>query len=118
MKLLIKVYKTACLFVLTPLEKKAKFAPSGETLANVNEYRKFIGELMKVCNTRPAIAFVTSALSRVKTGCEKRVVRYLKFSSLCYTKCDRMSIAGYSDSDRGGCIVDRKRKKGILITVN
>jgi hypothetical protein len=90
-------------------------------------YRKMIGSLMYLMNTRPDICFVVNTLSqymvdprRVHLIAVKHVMRYLKGTmdyGLKYVADSEISLLGYSDSDWVGSVANRKSTLGCCFTL-
>jgi hypothetical protein len=95
---------------------------NGETYEDVSSYRRLIGKLLYLTNTRPDIRFATQQLSQFlhkptvtyyKAAC--RIVRYLKQSpgrGLMFPRNSEIQILGYSDADWAGCLDTRRSTSG------
>ena len=124
---ILKVFKmNDCNTIQTPMEVHLKLQREAEgKLVNSTNFRSLIGSLRYLMNTRPAITYCVSYLSRFmdKPSSEhlvaaKRILRYLKGTvnfGILYKRGDRdMKITGYSDSDYVGYINDRKSISGQI----
>jgi hypothetical protein len=86
-----------------------KLSASDSQLVNATIYRKLIGSLMYLVNTRPDICFSVNTLSQymvetrnVHMVGEKHVLRYIAGKvdyGLDYVRGDGVSLVGYIDSD-------------------
>ncbi|XP_016204551.1 uncharacterized protein LOC107645053 [Arachis ipaensis] len=91
---------------------------SGTPLSSTSEYRKLVGKLLYLTNTRPEIGYAVGKLSQfLDCPTDKhfeaaiRVLRYLKGApalGLMFSAHSDLEPAGYSDSDWGTCS-DSKR---------
>jgi hypothetical protein len=89
-------------------------------------YRKWIGSLMYLVNTRPNICFVVNTLSqfmveprRAHWTTTKHILRYLRGTveyGLRYAQGDGVKLMGYTDADWVGNAVDRKSTSGVVST--
>ncbi|KAI3716898.1 hypothetical protein L1987_68116 [Smallanthus sonchifolius] len=85
-------------------------------------YRSMIGSLMYLTASRPDIMFAVCLCARFQANPKlshlsavKRILRYLKYNpklGLWYPKTDLFDLVAYSDSDYGGCNLDRKSTSG------
>ncbi|XP_074361822.1 secreted RxLR effector protein 161-like [Apium graveolens] len=91
----------------------------GGVLVDVTEFKSLSGGLRYLIHTRPGLAYSIGIISRfmerptmLHYNAAKRVLRYVKGTinfELTYTKDSRNNlVTGYSDSDLGGNIEDRK----------
>ena len=88
----------------------------------MTQYRKIIGSLMYLMNTRTNICFVVNTLSwylvkprRVHWIATKHVMRYLKGMiefRLYYNRDHGYRLYGYANSDWEGCVAERKSTSG------
>ena len=92
-------------------------------LADTNLYRQAIGSLIYLMtSTRPDISYTVGVLSRFMHEPRelhwrflKRLLRYVKTTrdfSLVYTKNKEQNLVGYTDSDFGSNVEDRKSTAG------
>ncbi|XP_059076754.1 secreted RxLR effector protein 161-like [Cryptomeria japonica] len=87
-------------------------------------FKRLVGNLMYLTVTRPDIMYGVSLISRFmdkpkeshwKDG--KRILRYIagtKSFEILYTSSDDYKLIGYTDSDWGGRIDDRKSTSGYI----
>ncbi|KAI3712432.1 hypothetical protein L1987_70988 [Smallanthus sonchifolius] len=85
-------------------------------------YRSMIGSLMYLTASRPDIMFAVCLCARFQANPKlshlsavKRILRYLRYKpklGLWYPKIDLFDLVAYSDSDYGGCNLDRKSTSG------
>jgi hypothetical protein len=88
----------------------------------VPSYRRLIGRLIYLANTRPDITFATQQLSQFLTSpTEKhylaatRILRYLKKcpgQGLFFPRQSSLFLSGFSDADWAGCLDSRKSISG------
>ncbi|XP_039137235.1 uncharacterized protein LOC120274764 [Dioscorea cayenensis subsp. rotundata] len=111
----------------TPLCTNAKLNLFDEAEpADITAYRKLIGKLIYVTQSRPDIAFSVNLLSRFmhqptrnQYGAAKQILRYLAGSmdfGIYYERGNECKLMCYSDSDWGGNLVDRKSTTGAAFT--
>ena len=94
---------------------------NGKTV-EVSKYRAIIGSLLYLTASRPDIMFSVCMCARYQANPKeshltavKRIIRYLIGTcnfGLWYPKGSSCSLIGYSDSDYGGCRIDRKSTSG------
>jgi len=111
--------------VSTPMNFSTKFHADGELLPDLTVYRRLIGKLIYLANTRPDITYVVNHLSQYVSSPIKdhhqvafRILRYLKGSvgqGLFIDAKNDFHLKAYSDSDWVGCIDFRKSITGYLI---
>ncbi|XP_016186272.1 uncharacterized protein LOC107627980 [Arachis ipaensis] len=105
--------------VSTPMDYTVPLSKnSGTPLSSTSEYRKLVGKLLYLTNTRPEIGYAVGKLSQfLDCATDKhfeaaiRVLRYLKGApalGLMFSAHSDLEPAGYSDSDWGTCS-DSKR---------
>ncbi|KAL6555899.1 hypothetical protein OROGR_005187 [Orobanche gracilis] len=85
-------------------------------------YRKLIGSLLYLTASRPDIQFAVGVCARYQVTPKeshfitaKRILKYVKGTvdvGLWYPKEGDFDLVGYSDSDLGGCKLDRKSTSG------
>jgi len=103
----------------TPMETKLKLlVDTSSELIDVALYRRIIGSLMYLTNTRLDICFSVNTLSQflvepihVHLVAAKHVMRYLKGALDCGVNYDEdhdFTLSGYTDSDWAGSVSDRK----------
>ncbi|GAU46985.1 hypothetical protein TSUD_403190 [Trifolium subterraneum] len=107
----------------TPLDPSIKLHnDNGKPFEDISLYRRLVGKLLYLTNTRPDIAYATQQLSQFlhnptithyKAAC--RVVRYLKHNpgrGLMFHRNSDIQIIGYSDADWAGCLDTRRSTSG------
>ena len=94
---------------------------------NPTLFRKLVGNLRYLTCSRPNILYGVGLISRymeaptclhIKTA--KRILRYVKGTldyGLFYSSSKNFNLVGYSDSDWGGDIDDRKSTSSFLFCV-
>ncbi|GAU32405.1 hypothetical protein TSUD_220940 [Trifolium subterraneum] len=116
-----------CNPALTPSEPRLQLSREAEE-KNVDstEYRRLIGSLRYLCNTRPDIAYSVGIVSRYMErpkmshlSAAKRILRYIKGTmdyGIVFNKPDKRSIEliGYTDSNWCGDKDDRKSTAGYV----
>ena len=107
----------------TPMATNAKLTNdlSGE-FVNVTLYRRMIGCLLYLIDSRPDIAFSVGICSRFQSNPKvshlnaiKRIIKYVSGTcdyGLFYSKESNMSLAGYSDADWASNVDNRKSTTG------
>jgi hypothetical protein len=114
-----------CKSMNTPMEAKLKLlVDTSSDLIDATLYRKIIGSLMYLTNTRPDICFAVNTLSqflveprRVHLVAAKHVMRYLKGTmdyGLSYDGDHDFTLIGYTDADWAGSVADRKNHFRML----
>ncbi|GAU30980.1 hypothetical protein TSUD_104940 [Trifolium subterraneum] len=116
-----------CNPALTPSEPRLQLSKESEEKdVDSTEYRRLIGSLRYLCNTRPAIAYsvgiVSRYMERPKTShfsAAKRIFRYIKGTMdyrIVVRKPDKKSLdlIGYTDSNWCGDKDDRKSTAGYV----
>lgn len=114
-----------CKPAVSPMNSGEKFIlDDGSESIDGKQYRSLVGKLMYVTNTRPDECYVVSVLSRfmnkpskLHLGDAKRVLRYLAGSTdhgLLYSSAKDGELEGFTDSDWGGSIADRKSTSGLF----
>jgi hypothetical protein len=117
-----------CKSMNTPMETKLKLmVDTSSELIDVMMYRRIIGSLMNLTNTRPDICFDVNILSqflveprRVHLVATKHVMRYLKGTldfGLSYNGDHDFNMSGYTDSDWAGSVLDRKSTSGCCFSM-
>ena len=102
----------------------------GDTTSEIVDatlYKKMIGSLMYLTNTRPNICFVVNTLSQymvelrhVHLIAAKHVLRYPKGTidyGLRYVANYEFRLVGYTDSDWAGSVIDRKSTSGCCFSL-
>ncbi|GAU41877.1 hypothetical protein TSUD_367420 [Trifolium subterraneum] len=116
-----------CNLALTPSEPRLQLSKESEEKdVDSTEYRRLIGSLRYLCNTRPDITYsvgiVSSYMEKPKTShlsAAKRILRYIKGTmnyGIVFKKPDKRSLdlIGYTDSNWCGDKDDRKSTAGYV----
>ena len=98
------------------------FKDDGGVRFNVTTYKSIIGSLIFLTNTKLDIGFATSLVSRYMGDpfeshmkATKRILRYVQGTidfGIHYIKHGSVKLVGYSDSDWGSNIDDKKSTSG------
>ncbi|GAU44842.1 hypothetical protein TSUD_400430 [Trifolium subterraneum] len=107
----------------TPLDPAIKLHnDDSKRYEDISMYRRLVGKLLYLTNTRPDISFSTQQLSQFlhkpivnhyNAAC--RVIRYLKHSlgrGLLYPRTSDVQLLGFTDADWAGCFDTRKSTSG------
>jgi hypothetical protein len=107
----------------TPLDPAVKLHnDGGKPYEDISSYRRLIGRLLYLTNTRPDISFAVQQLSQFlhkptfahyTAAC--RVIRYLKHNpgrGLLFPRHSELQLLGFSDADWAGCIETRRSITG------
>ena len=117
--ILVKFKFQDCKSASTPVDTRCKLTPDleGEDV-DQHSYRAMIGSLMYLTASRPDIMFGVCLCARFQSTPKvshciavKRIFRYLKGQprlGLWYPKGSSFDLYSYTDSDYGGCNLDRK----------
>lgn len=121
---ILSKYKLSdCSVKKTPMSPGSKLDsdPSGKSV-ECKLYRGMIGSLLYLTASRPDIMFATCLCARFQANPKeshlfsvKRILRYLKGTKnlgLWYPKDSGFELLAYTDSDYGGCRLDRKSTSG------
>ncbi|KAK9049378.1 hypothetical protein SSX86_031653 [Deinandra increscens subsp. villosa] len=103
----------------TPISTSHKLNSESESEpVDQHTYRAMIGSLMYLTASRPDIMFSVCLCSRYQSDPKeshmkavKRILKYLKGQpklGLWYAKNDDFTLVAYTDSDYGGCYLDKK----------
>ncbi|KAK4258396.1 hypothetical protein QN277_007851 [Acacia crassicarpa] len=117
-----------CKPMSTPIEKGTKLTVhSTRKPVNPTLYKSLVGSLRYLTFTRPNIMYAVGLISRYMEQPKqdhfrtaKRILRYIKGTinhGLFYTHSQDSRIVGYSDSDYGGDIDDRKSTSGYAFHI-
>lgn len=126
---LLKSYNMMnCKTMPTPISASIKLQGddnSGEV--DAKSYRSLIGKLMYITHSRPDITYSVHLLSRFMNkptklhfSAGKRILRYLAGTlnyGIWYKRTDSLNLEGFSDSDWGGCLEDRKSTTGVVFSL-
>eukprot|EP00249_Psilotum_nudum_P025147 c29390_g1_i1 orf=407-4477(+) len=125
-KILTTFGMESCKSVTTPVEQGVKFSNEDSSeKVDATLYRKVIGMILYLSNTRPDIAYAVSLLSSFShcprenhwKGC-LRVLRYLKGTAHHgITYSSGMIVQGFCDADWGGDSEVRRSTSGYLFTL-
>ena len=111
---------------VTPMESRLKLSKfSIEAAVDATEYRRIVGALRYLVNTRPDLAYAVGYVSRFmeKPSVEhliavKRILRYVagKVNYRCHyrRKEGEAALLGYNDNDHGADVDSRKSTSGVL----
>ncbi|GAU20588.1 hypothetical protein TSUD_297610 [Trifolium subterraneum] len=116
-----------CNPALTPSEPRLQLSKESEEKdVDATEYRRLIGSLRYLCNTRPDIAYSVGIVSRYRDkpktshlSAAKRILRYIKGTmdyGIVFKKPNKRSLdlIGYTDSNWCGDKDDRKSTAGYV----
>ncbi|XP_072060397.1 uncharacterized protein [Arachis hypogaea] len=107
----------------TPMEYTASLSKaSGSPLPDATIYRRLVGRLLYLTNTRPDLSYSVGCLSHFMDSptdahlkAAYRIIRYLKQSpatGLFFSVNNSFTLSGYTDSDWGACKDTRKSISG------
>jgi hypothetical protein len=125
-RILEKMGMSNCNPANTPMEPKLKLSKESKSdSVDSTEYRSVVGSLRYLLHTRPDLNFSVGYVSRFMENLTKEhlmavkhILRYVKGTvglGCNYKKVGRNpELLGYSDSDHGGDIDDRKSTTGVL----
>ncbi|KAL8117931.1 hypothetical protein AgCh_015718 [Apium graveolens] len=129
-KILEKAGLAGCNPVKYPMDPKESMSKdeNGKPV-NSTLFKSIVGGIRYLVNTRPDIAFLVGIVSRfmekpttMHMNAAKRILRYIKGTidfGLVYTKEGGNNIlTGYSDTDMGGFVVDRRSTGGMVFYLN
>ncbi|XP_039006133.1 secreted RxLR effector protein 161-like [Hibiscus syriacus] len=117
-----------CKPVATPAEPGVKLSVnSTREQVNPTLFKSIVGSLRYLTITRPDIIYAVGLVSRFMEhpkqdhwSAAKRILRYVKGTTgygLFYTHSENSKLVGYSDSDYGGDLDDRKSTTGYLFHI-
>ncbi|XP_025628044.1 secreted RxLR effector protein 161-like [Arachis hypogaea] len=109
--------------ISTPMDYTTHLSKdSGTPLASTSEYRRIVGRLLYLTNTRPEICYAVSRLSQfLDCAIDKhfqaalRVLRYLKGApamGLFFSSITDLTLSEFSNSDWGTCLDSRRSITG------
>lgn len=116
-----------CKSMVTPMEVDAKLSEDDTSpCVDEKEYRKLVGSLIFLCNTRPDISFAIGVLSRFSNKPREnhwkagmRVLKYIKGTiryGITYRGGD--TLTGFCDSDWAGDIHNKKSVSGYCFMLD
>ncbi|KAI3687049.1 hypothetical protein L1987_80739 [Smallanthus sonchifolius] len=123
-KSILERFKMAdCSAARTPMQVHHQLSPDKEGQdTDQHQYRAMIGSLMYLTALRPDIMFAVCLCARFQAAPKvshlqavKRILRYLKGApklGLWYPKNGNVNLYAYTDSDYGGCNLDKKSTSG------
>ncbi|CAA7062306.1 unnamed protein product [Microthlaspi erraticum] len=113
--------------VSSPLTPNGKKIEEDGEYGEPTKFRSIVGGLLYICASRPDVMFASSYLSRYMSAPlmkhyqeAKRVLRYIKGTSnfgVLFTSVESPELLGYSDSDWGGSVEDKKSTSGYVFTL-
>lgn len=108
-----------------PVELNHKLAEATGPLANAKQYRRLVGRLIYLTNTRPELGYIVHILSTFMQQpllphweAALRVVRYLKSypgQGILLKANDSLQISAYCDSDWSSCPTTRRSISAYII---
>lgn len=108
-----------------PMELNHKLAQAEGPLANVQQYRRLVGRLIYLTNTRPDLAYSVHILAQFMQkpllphwDAAIRVVRYLKGSpgqGIFFKADDQLRISAFCDADWSGCPLSRRSLSAYIV---
>ncbi|KAI3695228.1 hypothetical protein L1987_78220 [Smallanthus sonchifolius] len=112
-----------CSAARTPMQVHHQLIPDKDGQdTDQHQYRVMIGSLMYLIASRPDIMFTVRLYARLLAAPKnshlqavKRIFRYLKGAPrlwLWYSKNDKFNLYAYTDSDYGGCNLEKKSTSG------
>jgi hypothetical protein len=112
----------------TPLDPAVKIHNvDSKPYADISQYRRLIGKLLYLTNTRPDICFATQQLSQFLSkptvnpyNAACRVIRYLKHNpgrGLLFPRHSDLQIFGFIDADWAGYLDTRKSTTGYCFFI-
>lgn len=112
--------------VTTPLDLTVKLSPDqGDLLSNASDYRRLVGKLNFLSNTRPDLSFCVQHLSQFMSAPRKphwdaatHVLRYLSNNpsqGLLFTKDTSFQLEAFCNADWAACPNSRKSVSGFVV---
>ena len=112
-----------CKFVNIPMDSNVKFVlGKGEPLRDPGIYRRLVGKLNYLTNTRPDIAFSVSVISQfLQSPCDShwdamiRILRYIKGTpgqGVLYENRGQTQIVRYCDANKTGSPANKDQNIG------
>ncbi|XP_061348083.1 uncharacterized mitochondrial protein AtMg00810-like [Gastrolobium bilobum] len=110
----------------TPMEPTLRLCQNqGDPCADPASYRRLVGRLLYLANTRPDISFAVQQLSQFVANpmiahfdAAIRVLRYLKGSpgkGLFFSSSSSLTLSGFSDADWATCLDTRRSITGFCV---
>jgi hypothetical protein len=114
--------------ISTPMECGIKLSKHDEgEIVDPSLFKSLVGSLRYLTCTRPDILYAVGVVSRYMENpttthlkAAKRILRYIKGTTnlgLYYSVSDDYKLVGYSDSDWGGDVDDRKSTSGFVFYI-
>ncbi|CAM8979609.1 unnamed protein product [Rhodiola kirilowii] len=128
LELLSEAGLLACKPSLIPMDTNHKLRLStAPVLDDTMPYRRLIGQLIYLTNTRPNLAYPVHILSQFMNKptddhlkAAHKVLRYLKLApaqGLFYPSGKDLRLAAFCDADWGACPITRKSRTGYAVTL-
>ena len=116
----------ACKPAVTPMVHSSKLTrDDGDPFEDVSAYRRIVGQLLYLTNTRPDICYAVTTLSQFLSKPMKshyqaalRIIRYLRGTpahGLFFPSNFELKLKGFSDSDWASCPDSRRSITGFCI---
>ncbi|XP_020245226.1 uncharacterized protein LOC109823362 [Asparagus officinalis] len=117
-----------CKLIATPVEVRVKLRRDSPGISiDPTLYKSLVGSLRYLTITRPDIVFAVGLGRRYMEEprqehfkVAKRILRYVRGSidqGLFYTRCTDSRSVGYTDSDYGGDLDERKSTSGYMFNI-
>nr|GEW64809.1 ribonuclease H-like domain, reverse transcriptase, RNA-dependent DNA polymerase [Tanacetum cinerariifolium] len=124
-KILKEAYMSKCNPAKWPMDPKLQLTKNkGGKEVDPTKYRRIIGSLRYMINTRPNLSYSVGVVSKFMQlpkeshyAAVKKILRYLKGTTrygLKYPKGGNRKICGYSDSSHASDIEDRRGSTGMV----
>ncbi|XP_015958588.1 secreted RxLR effector protein 161-like [Arachis duranensis] len=108
-----------CKLASTPMDYSTKLSKTeGVPLSDSTEYRRLVGKLLYLTNTRPDISFAIRKLSQYldhpttsHLSAVHRILRYIKASpaiGIMFSATSDLCVTGFADSDWAACSDSRR----------
>ncbi|XP_065859400.1 retrovirus-related Pol polyprotein from transposon RE1 isoform X1 [Euphorbia lathyris] len=109
----------------TPISMCDVDITESECLVDITGYRRLVGKLLYLTNSRPDIAFAVQRLSQFLHKPQEhhlreahQILRYLKLhpaQGVFYPSNSQLQLKGFTDSDWGNCKITRKSVTGFAV---
>ncbi|XP_049410533.1 uncharacterized mitochondrial protein AtMg00810-like [Solanum stenotomum] len=117
-----------CKSVATPMNMNEKLQQEdGTGQANARSFRSLVGGLIYLAHTRPDISYSVGVVSRFMSnpskhhfGAAKRILHYVAGTleyGISYSQVSNFRLLGFTDSDWGGSVDDRKSTSGNVFSL-